>query len=86
MRINHGIEIEGGGGSEGFGGAYLKGVIVGGGEEGEGVKRVKREMRDAEFVGGGGFVGFGGWVACVAFQRIFRALEVPEMYGGGGAA
>lgn len=43
-------------------------------------------MRDAEFVGGGGFVGFGCWVIGVVLQRIFRALEVPEVYGGGGAA
>ena len=86
MRINHGIEIEGCGRSEGFGGAYLKGVIVGGGEEGEGVKGVKGEMRDAEFMGSGGFVGFGCWVIGAAFQRIFSALEVPEMYGGGSAA
>ena len=86
MRINHGIEIEGGGRSKGFGGAYLEGVIVGGGEEGEGVEGVKGEMRDAEFMGGGGFVRLGSWVACVVLQRIFRALEVPEMYGGGGAA
>ena len=61
-------------------------MVVGGGEEGEGVKGVKGEMRDAEFVGGGGFVGFDGWVVRVAFHRIFRALEVPEVYGGGGAA
>lgn len=86
MRINHGIEIEGGGRSKGFGGAYLEGVIVGGGEEGEGVEGVKGEMRDAEFMGGGGFVGFGCWAIGVALQRILRALEVPEMYGGGRAA
>lgn len=86
MRIHHGTKIEGGGGSESFGSAYLKGVIVGGGEEGEGVKRVKGEMRDAEFVGGRGFVGFDGWVAGVVLQCIFRALEVPEVYRGGGAA
>ena len=61
-------------------------MIVGGGEEGEGIERVEGEMRYAEFMGGGGFGGFGGWVACIAFQRIFRALEVPEVDGGGGAA
>lgn len=41
VRIYHGIEIEGGGGSEVLGGEYLKGVIVGAGEEGERVKGVK---------------------------------------------
>ena len=86
MRIDHRIEIEGGGRSEGFGSVDLKAMVVGGGEEGERVKRVKGEMGDAEFVGGGGFVGFDGWVACIAFERIFRALEVPEVYRGGGAA
>ena len=86
MRVDQGIEIERGGGSDGFGGVDLKGVIVRGGEEGEGVKRVKGKMRDAEFVGGGGFVSPGRWMACVALQRIFRALKVPEMYRGGGAA
>ena len=86
MRINHGIEIEGGGGSEVLGGEYLKGVIVGGGEEREGVKGVKGEMSDAELVGGGGFVGFGCWVIGVVLQSIFGALEVPEVYRGGGAA
>ena len=77
MRINHGVEIKGGGGSQGFGGVDLKAVVVGSGEEGEGVKGVEGEMRDAEFVRGGGFVGSGCWMACVALQRIFRALEVP---------
>ena len=86
MRIDHGVEIERGGGSEGFAGVNLQGVIVGGGEEGEGVKRVKGEMCDAEFVGGGAFVSPGRWMACVALQRIFRALKVPKMYRGGGAA
>ena len=61
-------------------------MVVGGGEEGEGVKGVKREMRDAESVRGGGFVGSGCWVARVVLERIFRALEVPQVYGGGGAA
>ena len=40
-------------------------MVVGGGEEGKGVKGVKGEMRDAELVGGGGFVGSGCWVGCV---------------------
>ena len=61
-------------------------MIVGGGEEGEGVKGVKGEMCNAEFVGGGGFVGFGRWMARVALQRIFRALEIPEVYRRGCAA
>ena len=61
-------------------------MVVGGGEEGEGVEGVEGEMRYAEFVGGGGFRGSSGGVACIAFQRIFRALEVPEVDGGGGAA
>ena len=86
MRIDHGIEIEGGGRSEGFGGVDFEGVVVGGGEEGEGVEGVEGEMCDAEFMGGRGFGRFDGWVAGVAFQRVLRAFEVPEVDGGGGAA
>ena len=55
-------------------------MIVGGGEEGEGVKRVKGEMCDSEFVRGGGFVGFDRWMAGIALQRVFRGLKVPQMH------
>ena len=86
MRIDHRIEIEGGGRSEGFGGVDFEAVVVGGGEEGEGVEGVEGEMRDPEFMGRRGFVGFDRWMACIAFQRIFRALEIPEVYRGGSTA
>ena len=86
MRVDDGIEIEGRGRSEGFGGVDFEGVVVRGGEEGKGVERVEGEVRYAEFVGGGGFGRFDRWVAGVAFQRVFGAFEVPEVDGGGGAA
>ena len=51
MGVDDGIEVKGCGDGEGLGLVDLEGVVVGGGEEGEGIEGVVGYVGDAEFVG-----------------------------------
>ena len=87
--VDDGVEVEGGGGGLRFGRVDLEGVVVRGGEEGEGVEGVEGEVGDAEFVGRGRpAAGFrrGGGVVDAAVEGVAGALEVPEEDGGVSAA
>ena len=57
---------------------YLQGVVVGGGEEGEGVEGVEGEMGDAESMGRGRSAGFRGGFVNAAVEWVTGALEIPE--------
>ena len=77
VRVDDGVEGEGCGEGLGFRGVDLEGVVVGGGEEGEGVEGVEGEVGDAEFVGRGCSAGFCGGFVDAAVEWVTGALEVP---------
>ena len=52
VRVDDGIEVEGARRNKGLSGIDLEGVIVGGGEEGEGIEGVEGEVGDAEILAG----------------------------------
>ena len=71
------VEIEGCGEGLCLRRVYLQGVVVGGGEEGEGVEGVEGEMGDAESVSRGRFAGFRGGLVYAAVEWVPAALEIP---------
>ena len=77
VRVDDGVEVERCGEGLCLGRIYLQGVVVGGGEEGEGVKGVEGEMGNAEFVGRGRFAGFRGGLVYAAVEWAPGALEIP---------
>ena len=77
VRVDDGVEIEGCGEGLCLRRIYLQGVVVGGGEEGEGVEGVEGEMGDAEFVSRGRSAGFRGGFVNAAVEGVPGALEIP---------
>ena len=75
--VDDGVEVEGCGEGLRLRRVYLQGVVVGGGEEGEGVEGVEGEMGDAESVGRGRSAGFRGGSVNAAVERGPGALEIP---------
>ena len=78
MKINDGVEIKGCRQSERLCRIYLQGVVIGGGEEGQGIEWVEGEMGDAELVGGGCFARFGGRFVGTTIEWVLGALEIPQ--------
>ena len=77
VRVDDRVEVEGRGEGLRLRRVDLQGVVVGGGEEGEGVEGVEGQMGDAESVGRGRSAGFGGGSVDAAVERVPGALEVP---------
>ena len=75
--VDDGVEVEGCGEGLRLRRVYLQGVVVGGGEEGEGVEGVEGEMGDAESVSRGRSAGFRGGFVNAAVERVPGALEIP---------
>ena len=77
VRVDDGVEIEGCGEGLCLRRIYFQGVIVGGGEEGEGVEGIEGEMGDAESVSRGRPTGFRGGLVYAAVEWVPGAFEIP---------
>ena len=77
VRVDDGVEVEGCGEGLCLRRVYLQGVVVGGGEEGEGVEGIEGEMGDAEFVSRRRSGSFRGGFIDAAVEWIPGALEIP---------
>lgn len=92
MAVHYGSKVEGGADAESEGGVEFERVVVGGGEEGEGVEGIVGEGCDAEGVRVGGLLDTAGGVVstCLHFDgrraRAREAFEIPEGDAGVGAA